>query len=522
MSTPGLTAVAAWDTALLDGAVYTLEAVAERLPPWRARVEDVARTLADARVWYGPAAQEAAAALGEVSSVVTAVTGALGASLERLWDTAREARTAQELAEQALAEAAVVPVALEETGAVVPSAPVPLPAEATAAQVADHTAELAERAAAAQRVAGLATDALFAAARAALHTSTSAEPLAAVGGHGPVVPADFAGLSAAVGRGAPFAPVLTPLPTTPPEAVASWWANLPEPARTSLIASDPAAVGSLDGVPAWARDRANRLLLQQTLGDPGTAGYATARAAAAEIEAEEAAGRPVQLWVFDPAQDLVAVAYGDLDTAEDVGLLVPGMGNVVGEDLDDLGDRAHTVADATLAAAPAAAVATVAWFGYRPPAGLGSWQAARREVAQRGGIALAGDLAGLAAARAADPVRAGDPRVTVLAHSYGTVVVDEAGDLVGELDVDAVVLLGSPGIEEYRSSDLEAAEVYDASSPSDPVSYLGRFGTSTWERSFGSAALPTDWDTGHGDYYAPDHPTVAAMGEVVAGTRQPG
>ena len=53
MSAPGLTAVAAWDVALLDGAVYTLEAVTERLPPWRARVEAVARTLADGSAGTG-------------------------------------------------------------------------------------------------------------------------------------------------------------------------------------------------------------------------------------------------------------------------------------------------------------------------------------------------------------------------------------------------------------------------------------------------------------------------------------
>jgi hypothetical protein len=109
----------------------------------------------------------------------------------------------------------------------------------------------------------------------------------------------------------------------------------------------------------------------------------------------------------------------------------------------------------------------------------------------------------------------------VLAHSYGTVVADEAAEQPGLLDADAVVLLGSPGIDDPHASGLEAAEVYDASSPSDPVSYLGRFGGSTWERSFGSTGLPTDWHTLHDEYYDPHHPTLAAMGEVVAGTRRP-
>ncbi|PRY43175.1 alpha/beta hydrolase family protein [Geodermatophilus tzadiensis] len=526
MSAPGLTAVADWDTALLDGAVFTLEAVGERLPPWRARVETAARALADAECWSGPAAQQAARALGEVSAAVTAVTGALGSSLDRLWDTARQARTAQELAAQALAEAAALGVTVDETGGVVTPAPAALPDGASLGALADHHAGMAEQAAAAERVAGLAADALHAAAVAAAHAAGTGEPLAAVGGPGAAgLPADSTGLSAAVALGGVWQPSCLPVAGTSPEAVAGWWAGLSEPARQFVVRTEPYLVGGLDGLPAWARDQANRLVLERTLEDPDGTGYAAARAAAAEIAVEEAAGRPVQLWAFDPWREQVAVAYGDLDTADSVALLVPGITNDVGTDLDDLGDSAQAVSAAAIDAAPAASVATVAtvaWFGYRPPSGLGTVRAVDRGRAAEGGAALAGDLAGLAAARAADPVRPADPRVTVLAHSYGTVVADEAGDQPGRLAADALVLLGSPGIEEYDVSGLEVPEVYDASSPFDPVSYLGWFGYSTWEESFGSTALPTDWHTLHGEYYSPHHPTLAAMGEVVRGAREPG
>jgi alpha/beta hydrolase family protein len=519
VSAPGLTAVAAWDVALLDGAVSTLDAVTGRLPPWRARMEAVARALNDAECWSGDAGQAAALALGEVSGVVTAVTGALGTSLDRLEDTAREARTAQDLAEQALAGAASLGVTVDEAGGVVLPAAVP-PAGATAEGLADHYAAIAEQAAAAERVAGLAADALRAAARAAGHAAGSAPPLGAVGVTGGAAPAGYAGLAGIVALGGVWQPACLPVPGTSPGSVAAWWAGLSGPARSFLTSSQPGLVGSLDGLPAWARDQANRLLLERVLEDPSSAGYATAVAAAAELDREEAAGRPVQLWSFDADDSLVAVVHGDLDTAEDVGVLVPGVGNGV-DDLDDLGIDARAVAEAARDAAPAATVATVAWLGYRPPAGAGLWRAAGREVAREGGAALAGDLAGLAASRAADPVRAVDPRVTVLAHSYGTVVVDEAGDLPGRLDADAVALLGSPGIEEHRAAGLEADEVHDATSPLDPVSWLGWFGSSTWEESFGSTALPTDWHTAHSEYYSPEHPTLGALGEVVAGTREP-
>ncbi|SDC43731.1 Alpha/beta hydrolase [Geodermatophilus telluris] len=521
MSAPGLTAVAAWDTALLDGAVFTLEAVGERLPPWRARVEAVARALADAECWSGPAAQEAARALGEVSAVVTAVTGALGTSLDRLWDTARQARTAQELAGRALAEAAASGVTVDEDGGVVTPARVAPPAGASPEALAAHHAGAAEEVAAAERVARLAADALHAAAAAAAHAAGTGEPLAAVDAVTAGVPADFAGLSAAVARAGVWQPSCLPVAGTSPAAVAAWWAALSDPARQFLVRAEPRLVGGLDGLPAWARDRANRLVLERTLADPDSTGHAAARAAAAEIAAEEAAGRPVQLWVFDPWLERAAVAYGDLDTADTVGVLVPGMTNVVGEDLDALGESAQAVAAATVDAAPAASVATVAWFGYRPPAGVGSWRALLRGAAEQGGRALAGDLAGLAASRAADPVRAGDPRVTVIGHSYGTLVVDEAADVRGVLAADAVVLHGSPGMENDAAG-LEAAEVYEASSPADPITWHDAHGGyPTWREDFGAVALPTGPVMMHWEYYDAAFPTLTATGEVVAGVHRP-
>jgi hypothetical protein len=111
------------------------------------------------------------------------------------------------------------------------------------------------------------------------------------------------------------------------------------------------------------------------------------------------------------------------------------------------------------------------------------------------------------------------PRTTVLAHSYGTVVVDEAADEPGPLAADAVVLLGSPGMEPTGAAGLEVPEVFDAAAPGDPISWVGWFGMSTYASPFGSSALPGEWWMGHSDYY--NHPTVAAIGEVVAGVRTP-
>jgi hypothetical protein len=521
VSAPGLAAVAAWDTPLLDGAVYTLEAVAERLPPWRARMDAVARSLADAECWSGPAASVAATALGEVSAVVTAVTGALDTSLGRLRETAREARTAQELAEQAVAAAAASGTALDGSGGVVPPVAAPPPPGATAGQLEDHYAGLAQRAAEAERVAVVAADAMAAAARAAAAAAESADPLAGLGARAGARPPDFAGLATVVLRDGVVTPSCLPVAGTQPASVAAWWAALSGAEQEFLVRSEPRLVGSLDGLPGWARDRANRVLLDRALADPHHSGYATARAVEDEIEAEEAAGRTVQLWTFDADDSLVALAYGDLDTAEDVAVLVPGVGNGV-DDLDDMGDDAQAVADAARAAAPGAAVAAIAWLGYRPPGSVAHPAAMREGRAATGGRALAGDLAGLRAARAADPLTAATAlRTTVVAHSYGTVVVDLAAEEPGVLDADALVLLGSPGMD-GPASDLEVDEVFESSSPSDLITHaLGVHGGRTDDWDFGATSLPTEWTTGHTQYLDADRPTIGAVGEVVVGAREP-
>src|SRR5205823_2371198 len=110
--------------------------------------------------------------------------------------------------------------------------------------------------------------------------------------------------------------------------------------------------------------------------------------------------------------------------------------------------------------------------GYRTPGVVGAVSLA---AARRGGPALDRALDGLAAARAVPgaPVR---PRVTVVAHSYGTVVTGQAARAPGRLAADAVVLLGSPGTSAGRADRLEAEEVYGAWSPADPIATSDFYG----------------------------------------------
>jgi hypothetical protein len=504
VSAPALAEVAEWDLPLLRGAVRTLDSVAAGLPAWRSRMETVGRSLEDAHCWYGPAAQSAGAALEEVSTVATAVTAALDESLEHAQRLLAEAEVAQELAERALAAAASVPVVLDGAGRLVS-----LPAGADAGLGADQTA-------AALRAQELAEEALQSAARAQLAADEAGSALARVGVGGGLVPAGFDDLLGPVLAGAGTAAVLPP-PGGSAER-AAWWADRSAAERLTAIREVPGRIGALDGLPAWARDQANRALVDRTLADPSLPGHAVAVSVAAEIARREARGEEVQLHRFQPTEGLVALAIGDLDTADHVALLVPGTGTDPIGELDDLADDAGTIADAATSAAPAAAVATIAWLGYRAPSNL--VKARSPHYSWSGGRALDAALDGLASARTAAP-DGRRPHTTVIGHSYGTLVIDRAAGAAGRLAADDVVLLGSPGMDN-RATGLEVDGVYEASAPFDPVSsVLDVHGRRTDSRSFGAEELPTDWRNWHTGYYDEDGPTATAIGQVVAGVRRP-
>jgi hypothetical protein len=472
--------------------VNQLDEVSARLVTWRARVEGVGRSLESGECWSGPAARSAVGALHDLSATTWAVEGGLARSLEAYVRLVAEAATAQELAGDALA-AAVLPAEVDPAvlGRLTAGMPVG-PVEAATETALEHAA------------------AATAAAR------DTGEALAALGVRDAFAPADFWNLPVHGPLTAPEIPPVVPV-RRPPDEVAAWWSGLSEAAQRAVIASSPALLGALDGVPAWARDRANRRVLDRALTDPRVPAAAalTANVVAGRIAAGEADGQVVQLQLLDLAGDRVVLALGDLDTADAVAVMVPGINNSPANDLSALAGDARDVRAAARAAASGLSVATVVWLGYRPPGLVG---AVRPTAAWRGGPVLASALAGLASARVAtgDP----DPRTTVLAHSYGTRVVDVAADSPGILCADAVVLLGSPGMQEDAGS-LEAPEVFDAASPSDPISTSGFFGSPTYRPSYGSTGLPVTPFMGHSDYYDPDYPTLAAIGEVVAGHGAP-
>lgn len=353
--------------------------------------------------------------------------------------------------------------------------------------------------------------------------------------------------------------LLTAVPTPPPGAdLVTWWDSLSAAQREGAADHLPELVGSADGLPGWARDRANRILLDRadtaltaevaTLepkartwrdhldGTGGLAGVATIgtfgggtrrvayQQAVAKLAAVRATrqvlnqddGRARQLLAFDVSGRTarVAVAVGDVDRAAHIAVVVPGFTTTVQRDLAGADRVSADLADQSRRAAALVGdhrdVAVVSWLGYDIPQTADTLRSSHsvvlRTSAEAGAGSLAAFLRGLPS----------DRHVTVVGHSYGSTT---AGLAVarGDTGVDDLVVLGSPGLGADTSSELglPSRRVHVLEADDDPVADLGWFGRDPSGLA-GVDRLST------GDVELPDGSTgqrsVGHSGYLVAGT----
>lgn len=273
-------------------------------------------------------------------------------------------------------------------------------------------------------------------------------------------------------------------PTLPPagaseQEVASWWSQQSEANKKWLIENYPEKIGNLNGVDGTSRDKANRIVLDQKLTDlPGEIDRLDAEAADApspfirnailerkaklQHELDELTvvqqtlnkgadpttgkggdGIPRQLLGLDSSgRNLKAiVAQGNVDTADHVGVVVPGLHTNVGKNLDAYDNRASDLyKNASLQTKPGETVAMVEYLGYDAP--QVKPEAITTKYAEEGAVGLAGFLNGMDASREHG---AGDTHITLFGHSYGSTTSGMAATLVNEGVVDDIVLAGSPG-----------------------------------------------------------------------------
>lgn len=325
----------------------------------------------------------------------------------------------------------------------------------------------------------------------------------------------------------------TPASGTPPALVRAWWHALTADEQDRAVRRAAERLGGLAGLPAAARGRANEQRLAAGVASLRTRGVLTAdeqrwldtclvtRRALARVRQERDPGtrRPVvaQLLVFEPrafgGEGRVAVAVGDLDTADHVAFLVPGLGSDVRRSLALLTGDALRVTTASRRQAPSATTATVAWMGYDAPR-MGDVVGDGAAVAGAG--LLAADVLGVQAAR--DVM----PHLTVVGHSYGSTTAGTAlrDHVTG---TDDAVLLGSPGpnVETARELQVPDGHVYVGASSRDPVSYLDRFGSDPTHEGFGGYRFRAEDVTRHpfrldgADHSKYLHPGTESLTNVV-------
>lgn len=299
-------------------------------------------------------------------------------------------------------------------------------------------------------------------------------------------------------------------------------ALLDEVARRDVVAR-----AAVDADVVGGRTRAGDGLL-------GVEEAATLRTAEAVQRAVE--GREAVLWTYDPGahggDGAVVVGVGDVTAPAVVDhvVLVPG----VGTETVDVGRQVARAEALVAAARGQGSVATAGWFwlGYDTPDGVTDPAMVSTRRAEVGGAALAADVAHLQAATA--ETASGEARWTVVGHSYGATTVAQAASGPG-LDVDAVVLVGSPGAGAAREADdLGVGRVFVGRDSRDVVAAVGGEG---WVAGPGLGRDPAVDDFGavrfraeradraawrglgeaHSGYFTPGSESMGNIGAVVAG-----
>ena len=374
-----------------------------------------------------------------------------------------------------------------------------------------------------------------------------------------------------------------PQPNWSPSQNAAWWNSLPEERKKFLIDHCPDDIRHLDGLPAAARDQANRRALDGYVDANGKEHQGALRDAKRAVEeAQQAYDIADKKCANDKASDHVAAeaekadaqikldrakeAYEDLkaireqtandvraskglapaylldfnydndyhrttaivssgnpDTATHVSTLVPGIGtNVRGDLVKYVAANDRLRAQTAHAGVDPNNVATISYLGYVAPRndGLNNIQAADIGYADRAAPKLAQFEEGLRANADANHHKFTNTLVT---HSYGSTTGGKAAALMAPGTVDRLILTGSPGggVQSIDEYNVPREHVYESSIPEgDAVQGIGP----DWvygknPRKLEGITHLTGDATDAKDYWRPLPPESPLIGDPAAGVR---
>jgi pimeloyl-ACP methyl ester carboxylesterase len=225
---------------------------------------------------------------------------------------------------------------------------------------------------------------------------------------------------------------------------------------------------------------------------------------------------------FDPTgHGHAAEVFGDLETAERITLVVPGVKS-------DLVNFERTVGHYTAPQGMAEALyaeqrarqpdedtAVIAWADYDAPQGV-SMSAATAGMAADGAERLARSVAALPGG--------GEVPVTLVCHSYGSVVCGVAADELPRRVTD-IAVAGSPGMRADDVDDLgtrarvwamRAEDDWIGEVPHVEIGPIG-LGEDPADESFGARLLGTGEAEGHDGYFVPGTQSLANLALVGTG-----
>jgi len=336
----------------------------------------------------------------------------------------------------------------------------------------------------------------------------------------------------------------------PPPApfVTDWWRGLTAEAMLVLTNGVPELVGNLDGIPFRARDFANRIFLARSMERLSSSrasklvGKSTKlsdhrhRETLSKIEkslgGDDAVPHRLLITLDTSTNVRAAIALGDLDSADYVSYIVPGMFFSVDLRMIDLSDIAARLYDhqasflkAFGSASPQhglKTVATIAWIGYDTPNLL---TVGGLDLARQAATNLERALLGLKSVRAANP-----PSVTVIGHSYGSTAALLALQN-GRASVNALALVGSPGSSAQSASQLavENGNVYVGKAGLDPIVNSAFYGSDPGASAYGAKTMSVSGgfdpltkrtlsgSLGHNEYFKPDSESLRNLALIGIG-----
>ena len=400
--------------------------------------------------------------------------------------------------------------------------------------------------------------ALHAAAQALRANADQQERASAADGGGPSHSVDD--LFERIREALPWGSGLRPPTGEGEEALAAWWNGLSDEEREAVIEEHPERIGNCDGIPAWARDRANRALiddyrseleaerdrLKADLADNWFGGLFTNDDRRLELVEGKLSGIDAiegtlaqgnrQLLLLDTSgeqQLKAAVAIGNVDTADHVAVFTPGFKSTVQGSLGDCDGKMAALHQAATAASRKygdnGTVATVSWLGYEAPQANEVLDTSGRSVANES-LARIGSSDLAAFYRGVNASREEDPHLTALGHSYGSTTTGLA--LQSETGVDDAVFFGSPGIgtDDVANLRVSPGRAYQIEARDDVVADFGRFGKDpSWIPGIHSLSADQagisnevecralDESSGHSEYLKTGTTSLHNIASVVAG-----